>query len=263
MQPHKALFIAMTGLFAGAVYAQSATMPDVSTFAVGDLWEWRQFDNRTKLEEPGRSVLVIEDKGTRSVMVEGMQRPLDYPYVSEPSAKPWRVWPLIVGKQWSVDVDYIRPDRTTGNLKQDARVVAYEEVTVPAGKFMAFKIEYDGYVRTSTGFNGRIVDTFWYAPAARADVKHMRRVANNDFTRELVKYPATSSARAQPPAAPQSTATPAGSNPVTPPASPTTSSSAADSTRVNRLRELEQLRKEGLITQQEYEEKRKAVLSTL
>jgi hypothetical protein len=72
MQLHKPLFIAMTGLFAGAVYAQSATMPDVSTFAVGDLWEWRQFDNRTKLEEAGRSVLVIEDKGARAVMVEGM-----------------------------------------------------------------------------------------------------------------------------------------------------------------------------------------------
>jgi hypothetical protein len=168
-----------------------------------------------------------------------------------------------VGKQWSVDVDYVRPDRTTGNLKQDARVVAYEEVTVPAGKFMAFKIEYDGYVRTSTGFSGRIVDTFWYAPAARADVKHMRRIANNDFTRELVKYPAPSSARAQPLAAPQSAGTPAASNPAPPQTSPTTSPPAADSTRVNRLRELEQLRKEGLITQQEYEEKRKAVLSTL
>ena len=76
-------------------------------------------------------------------MVEGMQCPRDYPDVNEPSAKPWRVWPrpLAVGKQWSVDLEYVRPDRTTGNLKQDARVVANEEVTVPAGKFMAFKIE--------------------------------------------------------------------------------------------------------------------------
>ena len=63
MQTHKPLFIAMTGLFAGTVYAQSATMPDVSTFAVGDLWKWRQFDNRTKLKEAGRSILVVEDKG--------------------------------------------------------------------------------------------------------------------------------------------------------------------------------------------------------
>ena len=91
MQLHKALFIAMIGLFASAVDAQSAAMPDVSAFAVGDRWEWRQFDNRTKLEESGRSVVVVEDKGARAVVVEGMQRPLEYPYVNEPSAKPWRV----------------------------------------------------------------------------------------------------------------------------------------------------------------------------
>jgi hypothetical protein len=263
MQLHKALFIALIGLFGSEVDAQSAAMPNVSEFAVGDRWEWRQFDNRTKLEESGRSVVVVEDKGARAVMVEGMQRPLDYPYVGEPSPKPWRVWPLAVGKQWSIDVDYVRPDRTTGNLKQDARVVAYEEVTVPAGKFMAFKIEQDGYVRTSTGFNGRIVDTHWYAPAARADVKHMRRVANNDFTRELVKYPTPSAAPGQQLAAPQSGGTSAASNAATPKPSPTTVPPAADGTRTNRLRELEQLRKEGLITQQEYEEKRKAALSTL
>lgn len=263
MQLHKALFVTLIGLFASEVDAQTAVMPDVSEFAVGDRWEWRQFDNRTKLEESGRSVVVVDDKGARAVMVEGMQRPLDYPYLAEPSAKPWRVWPLAVGKQWSIDMDYVRPDRTTGNLKQDARVVAYEEVTVPAGKFMAFKIEQDGYIRTSTGFNGRMVETFWYAPAARADVKHVRRVANNDFTRELVKYPVLSAAPGQQLAAPQSAGTPAAANTATPKTSPTIAPPAPDSTRVNRLRELEQLRKEGLITQQEYEEKRKAVLSTL
>jgi len=262
MQVYKALFIAMTGLFASAADAQSAPMPDVSAFAVGDRWEWRQFDNRTKLEESAPSVVVVEDKGGRAVMVEGMQRPLDYPYVNEPSAKPWRVWPLTVGKQWSIDLDYVRADRATGNLKQDARVIAYEEVTVPAGKFMAFKIEQDGFVRTSGGFNGRIVDTFWYAPAARIDVKQVRRVANQDFTRELVKFPALSTASGQQ-SAPQSAGTPAASNTATTQTSPASTPSAADSTRVTRLRELEQLRKEGLITQQEYEEKRKAVLSTL
>jgi len=263
MQLHKALFIAMTGLFASTASAQSAAMPDVSAFVVGDRWEWRQVDNRTKLEESGRLVEVVQDKGVRALMVEGMQRPLDFPYVGEPSSKPWRVWPLTVGKQWSVDMDYVRPDRTTGNLKQDARVVAHEEVSVPAGKFMAFKIEYDGYVRTSTGFNGRIVDTFWYAPVARADVKHMRRIGNADFTRELVKFPALSAAPAQQNATPQSTGTAAASNAATPSSPPLTSSPAADSTRVSRLRELEQLRKEGLITQQEFEEKRKGILSTL
>lgn len=263
MPLYKTLLVAVIGLSANAVDAQTASMPDVSRFAVGDLWEWRQVDNRTKLQESGRSILVVEEKGVRVLAVEGMQRSLDYPYVAEPSAKPWRVWPLTVGKQWSIDMDFVSPNGSTGNLKQEARVVAYEEVTVPAGKFMAFKIEQDGFVRTSTGFNGRIVDTFWYSPAARADVKHMRRVANQDFSRELVKYPAPSAPLGQQLAAPQDAATKAEPGAPPPVRSAPAASTASDSASVNRLRELEQLRKEGLITQQEYEEKRKAILSTL
>ncbi len=262
MQLHKSLLIAMIGLFASAADAQTAAMPDVSTFKVGDLWEWRQIDNRTKLEESRSSTSVIEEKGARAMMVDGIQRSLEFPYLFEPSSKPWRVWPLEVGKHWQIDVEYVRPDRTTGHLKSDARVVSYEEVTVPAGKFMAFKIEQDGYVRISNGFNGRLVDTFWYAPTARADVKHVRRVGNQDFTRELVKYPAPSDALGQL-VPPQSTGAPGASSVPTPKTSPPTNSPTPDSARVNRLRELEQLRKEGLITQQEYEEKRKAILSTL
>ena len=248
----------LLGLLANVGSAQTASMPDVSLLAVGDVWEWRQFDNRTKLDEPAINRVVIEEKGVREFLAEGMRRPLAWPYVGEPSSKPWRVWPLEVGKRWSIDMDYTRADGS-GNIKMDARVVAYEEVVVPAGKFMAFKIEHDGFVSTGN-FNGRMVETFWYAPDARADVKHVRRVARTDFTRELVKYPrpgqqSTTAQQTVAPAAPAAT-------PGQPPASPSATQPAAE-TRANRLRELEQLRKEGLITQQEYDEKRKALLSTL
>jgi hypothetical protein len=128
---------------------------------------------------------VVEDKGNREFLLsDGTRKPLAFPYVNEPSPKPWRVWPLEVGKQWSLDVD-----APTYHLKQDARVAAREEVVVPAGKFVAFRLEYDGFVRTPSGFNGRITDTYWYAPDARADVKHTRRVGNTNFTRELTRYP--------------------------------------------------------------------------
>lgn len=249
---------ASIGFLATPVAAQTTSMPDVDLFAVGDVWEWRQIDNRTKLQEATVTRALVEENGQRVFASEGMRRPLQHPYVGEPSSKPWRVWPLEVGKRWSMDVDYTRVDGT-GNIKMDAHVVAYEEVTVPAGTFMAFRIEHDGFVRTG-GFNGRMTETFWYAPAARADVKHIRRVASTNFTRELVKYPrpgqpaTTAQTQAAPPvpaAAPSASA--AGPAPAQP---------AADS-RVQRLRELEQMRKEGLITQQEYDEKRKAILSAL
>jgi hypothetical protein len=177
--------LAVLGAFPLAGQAQTAEMPNLSELKVGDRWEWRQFDNRTKLEEAGPWRMVVEEKGTKEFAFhDGQRQPLAYPYVNVPSAKPWRVWPLEVGKQWTVDVD-----APTYALKQDAKVVGHEEVVVPAGKFMAFRIEHDGFVRLPSGFNGRIADTFWYAPDARADVKHVRRVANTNFTRELVRYP--------------------------------------------------------------------------
>jgi hypothetical protein len=86
-------------------------------------------------------------------------------------------------------------------------VVAYEEVSVPAGKFMAFKIEHDGFVRFGN-FSGRMVDTYWYAPAAMADAKHSRHAGSRYFTRELVKYPAPAAQRAT---APRGTSAPAAS----------------------------------------------------
>ncbi len=174
----------------GSVTAQSAPMPDLAGFAVGEVWEWRQVDNRTRLEESRLTRTIVEKDGRREVLyTDGTQRPLSHMFFGEPSDKPWRVWPLEVGKRWSHDSNFKRADGVTGNNRQDARVVVHEEVVVPAGRFMAFKIEYDGFIRLSNGFHGRMTDTYWYAPEARADVKHVRRVGNTDFTRELLSYP--------------------------------------------------------------------------
>jgi hypothetical protein len=178
--------LAILGTLPTGALAQTADMPDLATLKAGDRWEWRQFDNRTKLEEPGPWRMVVEEKGALEFAYnDGQRHPLAFPYVNVPSSKPWRVWPLEVGKRWVVDVD-----APTYLLKQDAHVVAQEDVVVPAGKFRTFRIEYDGFVRTPSGFNGRIKDTFWYAPDARADVKHTRQLGNTNWTRELTRFPA-------------------------------------------------------------------------
>jgi len=180
----------VTGMasFAGAVAAQTTPLPDASRLTPGDTLEWRQVDNRTKLEESRITRTIVETNGVREVVYsDGLRRPVAFIFVGEPSAKPWRIWPLEVGKAWSHDTNWSRGDGVTGNTKQDARVVAYEEVVVPAGKFMAYRIEYDGWVTTSQGFRGRIADVYWFAPDALADVKHSRIVGNANFTRELVQ----------------------------------------------------------------------------
>jgi hypothetical protein len=168
--------------------AQTAPMPDLSIFAPHDRWEWRQSDNRTKLEEDRLKRTIVEPGGTReTVFSDDLSHPLAYMFVGEPSSKPWREWPLEVGRQRAIDVDWRRPDGSLANTRQRARVAAYEEVRVPACAFMAFLIELDGCMQTPAS-GGRKVETYWYAPQARANVRHVRRVGNSDSTRELVAY---------------------------------------------------------------------------
>ena len=80
-------------------------------------------------------------------------------------------WPLEVGKSWRRDYFYtdkaIHPD-WSGTSWEEWPVVAWEEVTVPAGTFMAYKI-----VRTKTKWEVTNEDVAinWYAPEVPATVK--------------------------------------------------------------------------------------------
>ena len=139
--------------------AQKAEMPEPTAFVVGDTWVWRQVDNRTKLEEALLARTVVIVGGILRFSSGRGNSQVSTAFVGNPSRKPWRVWPLEVGKKWAYDEDWTRRDGVTGNTQQDAQVVAYEEVTVPAGKFMAFKIEHQGWYRTSQGGSGRQLDT--------------------------------------------------------------------------------------------------------
>ena len=168
--------------------AQKAEMPAPTAFNVGDTWVWRQVDKRTKLEEGKRTRTVVKVDGVLKFSGERGNFQLSRAFLGKLSSKPWRVWPLEVGKKWVYEEDWTRADGVTGNTKQDAAVVAYEEVTVPAGKFMAFKIEYRGWFRNSKGSSGKQNETFWYAPDANADVKHIYDDDYDMYTRELISY---------------------------------------------------------------------------
>lgn len=169
-------------------HAQKAEMPPSASFNAGDTWEWRQIDSRTKLEEGKFTRTVVNVDGVLQFSNGTTNSQMSAILVNGgnmESSKPWRVWPLEVGKKWSVNADWTRPDGVTGNTKQDAEVVAYEEVAVPAGKFMAFKIEQRGWFQNSRPSRGKQNDTYWYAPDAKADVKHVR---DDGYIRELVSH---------------------------------------------------------------------------
>jgi hypothetical protein len=81
-------------------------------------------------------------------------------------------FPLTVGRKWDVPFEV---DTKAGGRSVDrhakwqwrARVVAVEPVTVPAGTFQAFKIEYDGTFATRQGnqsWTGTHKETAWFAP---------------------------------------------------------------------------------------------------
>ena len=92
-------------------------------------------------------------------------------FVAKPSW-PFLQFPLEVGRRWDTpfEVDAkVRGQPVDRHAKWQwkARVVAVEPVTVPAGTFQAFRIEYDGSFATRQGnqsWTGTHKETAWYAP---------------------------------------------------------------------------------------------------
>ena len=77
-------------------------------------------------------------------------------------------WPLQVGKKWRTQphwVDHVLHPEWSGEYWADYEVLGYEEVTVPAGRFMAFKV---GTTQTQSG---DWYETTWYSPQLGAVVK--------------------------------------------------------------------------------------------
>ena len=145
----------------------------------------------TKLEEARIVATVAKSDAGPVFSMDGKtvpiaERLIQGPY--NPSAKPWRVWPLVVGKRWEFEADWARPDGVTGSTQQKVEVDAYEEVTVPAGKFMAYKIVHRGFFRNSRGNSGQQDDTFWYAPDVKSDVKFERKSSRPVFVTELMSH---------------------------------------------------------------------------
>jgi hypothetical protein len=80
---------------------------------------------------------------------------------------PALLFPLEIGRSWSIpfEVDAERQHHVA-TWQMKARVVALETVTVPAGTYQAFRIEYDGSFTTREGdktFTGTRKETAWFA----------------------------------------------------------------------------------------------------
>ena len=76
-------------------------------------------------------------------------------------------WPLYVGKTWTARFTFNNrvQGMTVGPLNVESRAAAYEDVTVPAGTWKAFKVESEA---ASSAFF-----TIWYAPEIKLIVKRI------------------------------------------------------------------------------------------
>lgn len=167
---------------------QTAEMPAPNMFNVGEKWEWRRIDSRTKLEEGKFLRKVVKVDGILLFSDGVRNRQISKDFLGDVEAKPFRVWPLAVGKKWEYEENWKRDDGVSGNTKQNVEVTAYEEVEVPAGKFMAYKIEHKGWYNREGGRSGKQNDVYWYAPDVKAHVKRTRDDGYNLWTQELTSY---------------------------------------------------------------------------
>lgn len=99
-------------------------------------------------------------------------------------------FPLWVGKKWSYSFSTSKGKQGASESRSDTnvKIVAYEQVKVPAGTFGAFKIEEVRYGTTKKGtqsLTGKGL-TIWYSP----DIKRYVKIESDDeiYNRDLIKY---------------------------------------------------------------------------
>ncbi len=100
-----------------------------------------------------------------------------------------------VGKRWSARWQRISGDWPARDVSFDFRVVARENITVPAGTFDAFKIEGQGWTRTNDGAGSiNLQSRYWVAPGVPRYIvnetinRHMQGRVLASERQELVSY---------------------------------------------------------------------------
>jgi len=163
-----------------------APLPVGEDFRLGEAWEFEYCDAQPscvpmalKVETAGAQVKFVDrEPGLQWLYMQGD---------TTTSPQPWRVWPLALGQHWRFEGVTVLPQMFRTEILQDVVVAAFEEVVVPAGRFMAFRIEHRGHY---TGTEGTMVanDTYWYAPSVKMDIKHNRTRGANTATIRLARY---------------------------------------------------------------------------
>jgi hypothetical protein len=177
----------------------------------GDRWIYRRTDNRTNKSAGTREerVTFANDATIHTVVVLfGKDQETDATYTSSwnnvssfdggvfsPDAGTLR-FPLRAGDTYKADFENRRPRRGAFHVthQRTAKVVGWEAVAVPAGKFRALKVEVEGgFKRLDTGLTGTTRLVLWYVPEVKRWVKaayedSFRRGPDSWYVDELIDY---------------------------------------------------------------------------
>ncbi len=185
-------------VFGTAIAQSPSPRSEAPTFKVGDRWKSEQRDRRTGLKESDwvRSITAVS-----ATQIEGLENDgklvmtpelavIESPTVIISGEAKALSFPLEVGKKWDYKYSFRnKVSGVTARWQLESSVVAHEKVKVPAGEFDAFKIQARGFWNNeSTGRNGRMQITHWYAPTARAIVKTEYEDGFNNWVREVTEF---------------------------------------------------------------------------
>ena len=151
------------------------------TFSVGERWVFTGPRGRTEVTYQGRRGellvfrVVFQPVGGAAARGDALYS-ADLSHVKEavvesrPDDGELR-FPLAVGRSWRHQFTRVTirggMETKEDQVTVDAKVVAYERIRVPAGEFEAFRIE---STITHPAFSWKA--TYWYAPSAKAVIKH-------------------------------------------------------------------------------------------
>jgi hypothetical protein len=211
------IVLAVCALFFKGAMAQQRPEPiEKPAVKVGDTWIYNTLNGQTGVLEHvslnvirkiDEKAILIESSNLDGSSVSKILRTPDFNFVRleaptfTRTASPYYpnyAFPLRIGKTWKSAVVLENSNQPGKQVRAEleAKVIGWESVTVPAGNFLALKIELDGWYQGTSiegNWTGRIVEALWYAPAVRNAVRYEYRdtvdVSNYSHeVHELVRY---------------------------------------------------------------------------
>jgi hypothetical protein len=162
----------------------------------GDRWHYNRRDKILSYEfieeKDGELIFLVgweDGKKGKEMRTPELNFIKGYAETCDPYRGPFK-FPLYVGKKWNYTHSSSKYKQSSGTgelavIDSNVKVVAYEQVKVPAGTFWAYKIEENRVTRGTKSLRAYNV-TVWYSPEVKNTVKSEED--NDVWNRELLKF---------------------------------------------------------------------------